>query len=119
MTDYTAWEFVGKTRTIDMEDYETSKRFTDAAKILDALNTEEMTGTPEAIQKDCETIRSFFMAFLGEDIFDGMPLNRRVYMDAVSDVCAFVKKQKIADATRLLRMFQSFAPQAFEQAGTE
>lgn len=117
--DTTVWTFHGRSFKLDFEDYELAVKFNKSAEMLDALNTNEMEGTPEAIKHDCTIIKEFFESFIGVDIFSELPLNRRIYMEAVTSIFAFIKRQRIADATALMQMFRQFAPPAEDGAGAE
>lgn len=115
MTDCYTWNINAVSIPFDMEDAETAQKCQDAASILGQFgNSDTLSNEAERIRADCTVIRSFFAAVFDAEtadaIFQDVPDNRRKYLDVFESFVAFIYRQSINAAQRMLRIQKQYVP---------
>lgn len=115
MTDFYTWNHNGVSVPFDMEDAETAQKYQEAASLLEKFgNNDTLSNEAERIRADCAVIRSFFAAVFDTEtadaIFRDIPDNRRKYLDILESFMAFIYKQTINAAQRMLQIAKQYVP---------
>lgn len=122
MADFYTWNINGVSIPFDMEDAETAQKYQEAASILGQFgNSDTLSNEAERIRADCAVIRSFFAAVFNVEtadaIFQDVPDNRRKYLDVLESFVAFIYRQGINAAQRMLRIQKQYVPGMRDHGG--
>lgn len=98
------WEVNGLQLECDLEDVETAGRVEKALKKMSETKVERTDSMVEAIEFQCQAIKTLFSDVFGEDtaeaIFKGVRLNRRLYTDVLYAFYDYMAEQRQAMVRR-------------------